>query len=301
MTTAVPQTIDKRLQITHPDKPIWINPPINKEQLIDYLKLVAPFMLPFLSGRALTIIRFPHGVPGESFFQKNCPDYAPEYIHTVEEDNTRYIVCDDLRTLLWLGNQLAIEYHVPFGKIRSDQPVEIVFDLDPPDRSAFALAIKAAREIKAVFDRLSIVSFPKLSGSRGIQIHIPITKLGLSYADTRLFTSSIARLLVQQFPDAFTIERLKKNRGGRLYVDYVQHAEGKTLICPYSPRGKEGATVAVPLFWHEVNDLLRIEDFTIPTVLERLSQGVDPMHDYFEQENGALIPIINQLKNMEID
>ncbi|SFG44948.1 non-homologous end-joining DNA ligase [Sporolactobacillus nakayamae] len=286
------------LQVTHPEKPIWQQPPINKEQFIAYLDLAAPFMLPFLSRRALTVIRFPHGVPGTSFFQKNCPEYAPKSVDTYEKEGTRYIVCDSKTTLLWLGNQLAIEYHIPFQKIDSVRPTEIVFDLDPPDRSAFPLAIKAASEMRLLFERLSIVSFPKLSGSRGLQIHIPIADLGLSYADTRLFTALIADLLIRQSPELYTVERLKKNRGNRLYIDYVQHAEGKTIICPYSPRGREGATVAAPLLWHEVNESLRIESFTIATVLERISQGVNPMHNYFEQKNESLIPIVNQLKRV---
>jgi bifunctional non-homologous end joining protein LigD len=298
MKTAAANRSNSTIEVTHPEKLIWQQPPINKEQFIAYLDLAAPFMLPFLSKKALTVIRFPHGVPGTSFFQKNCPEYAPESIRTHEEDGTRYIVCDSKTTLLWLGNQLAIEYHIPFQKIDSVLPSEIVFDLDPPDRVAFPLAIKAAREMKFLFERLSIVSFPKLSGSRGLQIHIPIAGLGLSYADTRLFTALIADLLIRQSPELYTIERLKKNRGNRLYIDYVQHAEGKTIICPYSPRGKEGATVAAPLLWPEVNESLRIESFTIATVLKRISQGVDPMHDYFEQKNESLIPVIKQLKRV---
>jgi len=298
MKTAESILLDRSIQITHPEKPIWQHPLINKQQFIDYLNRAAPMMLPFLSDRALTVIRFPHGVPGTSFFQKNCPDYAPEFIRTYEEDGTRYIVCHDATTLVWLGNQLAVEYHIPFQQVGEEQPKEIIFDLDPPDRSAFPLAIKAAVAMSVLFERLSIVSFPKLSGSRGIQIHIPISGLGLSYSDTRLFTKFISDLLVSQSPEHFTTERLKKYRGGRLYIDYVQHAEGKTIICPYSPRGKEGATVAAPLFWDEVNDALRIELFTIATVLERISKGINPMRGYFEQRNESLLPIIKHLKSV---
>ncbi|TGA99441.1 ATP-dependent DNA ligase [Sporolactobacillus shoreae] len=283
-------------ELTHPDKIIWEKPQINKFQYLSYLSRAAPRMLPFLTGRQLTVIRWPHGVPGASFFQKNCPDYAPDFIQTSEKDGTRYIVCNDLKTLLWMGNQLAIEYHIPFQKAGSVRPQEIVFDLDPAERADFPLAIKAAREMKQLFDRLMIRGYPKLSGSRGIQIHIPIHYLRLSYSDTRLFTSFVAGVLVEKFPDDFTTERLKKNRGGRLYIDYVQHAAGKTIICPYSPRGKEGATVAAPLFWEEVCDRLRMEDFSIPAVFERMSNGTDPMRDFFQQKNDSLTRIIRSLK-----
>lgn len=282
--------------ITHPDKVIWKQPGINKAQFISYLTEVSRFMLPFLENRALTTIRFPHGVPGESFFQKNCPDYAPEFIQTAVIGDNHFIVCNDLSTLTWLGNQLAIEYHVPFQTIDSDLPLEIVFDLDPADRSDFPLAIKAALEIRKILDRLKITGYPKLSGSRGLQIHIPLAGSLLTYPDTRIFTSFIARLLIEKFPDDFTVERLKKDRGDRLYIDYVQHAPGKTIICPYSPRGKEGATVAAPLRWEEVNETLRMDQYTIPFVLQRISEGQCPMQDFFKQENRSLPAIVSSLK-----
>lgn len=289
-------TIDPRVRISHPDKPLWSELPVTKAHYTSYLANMAPFMLPFLAHRALTVVRYPHGVPGDSFFQKNCPDYAPDFIRTAEIDGTVYIVCNDLSTLLWLGNQSALEFHVPFNRTDATRPLEIVFDLDPPDRSAFPLAVKAAREMKAIFDRLGLVSYPKLSGSRGLQIHIPISGSGLTYRDTRQFTSFIARLLVQKFPDSFTVERLKKNRGRKLYVDYVQHAEGKTLICPYSTRGKPKATVAAPLYWEEVTDSLKIDTYNLPFVLKRTLAGTCPMADYFEQKNEALPAILSTIK-----
>ncbi|RYM06095.1 ATP-dependent DNA ligase [Sporolactobacillus sp. THM7-7] len=294
------ESIHPQVQITHPDKLIWAEPPIDKQQFIAYLFHVSRYMLPFLENRALTLLRFPHGVPGESFYQKNCPDYAPGFIRTAQIEDTNYIVCQDLSTLLWLGNQLAIEFHIPFNTVGSDKPLEIVFDLDPPSRSEFPLAVKAAKEMKRIFDRLDIKSYPKLSGSRGLQIHIPIYGNTLTYAETRIFTSFIAKILVEKFPDEYTVERLKKNRGSKLYVDYIQHAEGKTIVCPYSTRGKEGATVAAPIHWEEVNQHLKIEKYNVPFVLDRLSHGDCPMSDYFQQNNDSLIPIISSLKEKNL-
>lgn len=296
MRTLESTLIYRDTDITHPDKIIWKQPGISKVQFVSYLVQVSRFMLPFLEKRALTTIRFPHGVPGVSFFQKNCPDYAPEFIQTAVIGDNNYIVCGDLPTLIWLGNQLAIEYHVPFQTINSDRPMEIVLDLDPPDRSSFPLAVEAALEMKNILDRFELTSYPKLSGSRGLQIHIPVAGNSLTYADTRIFTSFVARCLTEKFPDKFTVERLIKNRGNRLYIDYVQHAPGKTIICPYSPRGREDATVAVPLHWEEVDKNLRIEKYTIPFVLERISDGRCPMEGFFKQENRSLATIISSLK-----
>jgi len=289
-------SVNQEVAFTNLDKVIWENPLIRKDGLLSYLSEVSSHMLPFLKERALTVIRYPNGIKGESFFQKNCPEYAPSFIQTTEKEGTDFVVCDDLSTLLWLGNQLAIEFHVPFQTIHEECPFEIVFDLDPPSRASFSLAVKAALELHRIFAGFDIVSFPKLSGSKGIQIHIPIADRRFTYSETRLFTAFIANYLVDQFPDDFTIERFKKNRGNKLYIDYVQHAEGKTLICPYSTRGKEDATVATPLFWDEVNEKLKLETFNIPFVLDRLTKIRCPMEGFFEQNNDSLTKIISMLK-----
>jgi bifunctional non-homologous end joining protein LigD len=281
--------LNEEVQITHPEKPIWNNPFINKEQFIAYLLEIAPFMLPFLHNRLLTVIRYPHGVFGEAFYQKNCPDYAPPFIKTVEDEGINYIVCNDLSTFIWLGNQLAIEFHIPFQTIDTSFPTEIVFDLDPPSIDRFPLAIKAAVEMKKIFDSFQLKSFPKLSGKKGIQIHIPISKNTFRYEETRIFTSFIAEYLVASHPEDFTIERLKKNRGQKLYIDYLQHAEGKTIIAPYSPRGKEGATIAAPLYWEEVNEHLDVENYTILNARKRVNQLGCPFQEYFSTPQDDVI------------
>jgi bifunctional non-homologous end joining protein LigD len=282
--------------VTHPDKLIWKNPPIQKAGYLSYLVQTASRMLPFLEDKTLTVIRYPNGVPGDSFFQKHFSDNLPDFVQTVKEDEENRIICNNLSTLAWLGNQAAVEFHIPFQTAGSEYPDEIVFDLDPPDRRHFPWAVHAAREMKQLFDRLSVKSYPKLSGSRGIQIHLPLHRTRISYAETRLFTSFVATVLTQKFPLEFTTERLKKNRHGRLYIDYVQHAPGKTIICPYSARGKEGATVAAPLRWEEVTDQLQMEKFTIPFMLNRISSEPCPMTDYFQQSNPSLMGIIATLK-----
>ncbi|MDF2946267.1 MAG: ligase [Bacillales bacterium] len=287
------------LKITNPDKPLWKDPHYTKESYIAYLIQVAPLILPFLENRALTVIRYPHGIPGESFYQKNCPEYAPSFVHTEKIEDNNYILCNDLSTLIWLGNQSAIEFHVPFQTVESYKPVEIVIDLDPPNRDRFPLAIKAAQEIKVILDSFKIKGYPKLSGNKGIQIHIPLKGTSLSYDETRLFTGFIAEYLVEKFPNDFTIERLKKNRENRLYIDYIQHAEGKTIICPYSTRGNENATVATPLFWEEVNDSLKVDKYNISYVLKRISNKENPMDGFFSQENPTLINIVASLKEKQ--
>lgn len=275
---------------THLDKPLWETTDLKKEQFISYLFQISPFMLPFLRDRLLTVIRFPHGMFGEAFYQKNCPDYAPSFIRTKKHEGINYIICNDLSTLLWLGNQLAFEFHTPFQTIETDHPTEIVFDLDPPSREYFSLAVKAALEMKKIFDQFQLTTFPKLSGNKGLQIHIPLSRNSLTYNEARVFTAFIAEFLVTSFPDDFTIERMKKNRGNRLYIDYIQHAEGKTIIAPYSLRGKkEGAYIAAPLFWEEIDNSLSVEQFTIQNVLNRVETIGCPFKNYFSSPQDATL------------
>jgi bifunctional non-homologous end joining protein LigD len=254
-------------------------------------------MLPFLTDRLLTVIRYPHGTFGEAFYQKNCPDYAPEFVQTNKADGIDYILCNNLKTLIWLGNQLAIEFHVPFQTITSTGPSEIVFDLDPPSKDAFQLAIKAALLIKEVLDQLNLIGFIKTSGNKGLQIYLPLPDNEYSYDDTRLFTSFIAEYLISKDPDSFTIERMKKNRGNRLYVDYVQHSEGKTIVAPYSMRGNEHGGVATPLYWEEVDEKLELVSFNMENTLKRIRRHADPFINYFQTKQiQPFAPVLDFLK-----
>jgi bifunctional non-homologous end joining protein LigD len=285
--------LHKEVTITHPDKPLWETKDVKKENFISYLFQISPFMLPFLRDRLLTVIRFPHGMFGEAFYQKNRPDYAPSFIKTIKHEDIDYLICNDLSTLLWLGNQLAFEFHIPFQTYDTEYPTEIVFDLDPPSKEYFLLSVKAATEMKKIFDQFQLRTFPKLSGNKGLQIHIPISKNSLSYDETRVFTAFIAEYLVTSFPDDFTIERLKKNRGNKLYIDYIQHAEGKTIIAPYSLRGKkDGAYIAAPLFWDEVNENLSVKQFTIDNVLKRSKSIGCPFKEYFSSPQDEILRTI---------
>lgn len=293
-------TIDlpKSIDITHPDKPLWQHKKISKMDYISYLRFIYPYMEPFLHNRLLTVIRYPHGMYGEAFFQKNCPEYAPDFVRTFEEDGIRYIVCDCLETFLWLGNQLAIEFHIPFTTIQRKTPSEIVIDLDPPTRKDFAKAIEAANMIHEILLSLGIKDFIKVSGNRGLQIYIPLPiHSTITWEDSRLFTYFIASYLISKNENAFTIERLKKNRGNRLYIDYIQHAEGKTIISPYSVRGNENAGVAAPIHWEELNQPIQPDGFSMEKVMERIKLKGCPFSEFFNTDNEQPIQqVINFLK-----
>lgn len=270
----------KHVNITSLDKTYWLELHLTKRDYLVYLREISPFMLRFFHKKAVTLIRCPDGVHGEIFFQKHARESTPEHItkHVIDEEV--FIICDSLEALLSLGNQAAIEYHLPFQTVTSDTPNEIVFDLDPPSRESFHLAIEAAINIKQLLDSFQLLSFIKTSGNKGLQIHIPLPENSLTYEDTAIFTKAIAWTVEKKHPNLFTTERMKNKRNGRLYLDYVQHGKDKTIIAPYSARKTMDATVATPLFWEEVNEDLHPEQFTIKNVVVRVKRLGCPFASY---------------------
>ncbi|CAH0347300.1 DNA ligase D [Bacillus sp. CECT 9360] len=295
-------TFPAHISITSPGKPIWEsgNKIITKIEYLQYLREVSSWFLPHLKDKELTTIRYPHGTmhSKERFFQKNRPDYAPDFIKSFFANDNDYILCNDLDTLLWLGNQLALEFHTPFQRAGKTHPDELVLDLDPPAPESFHLAVKAALESKKVLDSINVKAFIKTSGNKGLQIHIPLPANTYSYHDTRIFTNFLADFLTSSFPDDFTVERLKKNRHNRLYLDFVQHSEGKTIISPYSPRGNDFGGVAAPLFWEELTEDLSIKDYTVWNVPKRIRSSGCPFADYekarHEQPFEEVIPFLKR-------
>ncbi|HET7658684.1 MAG TPA: ATP-dependent DNA ligase, partial [Bacillales bacterium] len=174
---------------------------------------------------------------------------------------------------------------------------EIVMDLDPPAREQFRLAVEAALIIKEICSNLNLTTFVKTSGNKGLQIFIPLPENTYSYEETRKFTEFVADFLTEKEPNWFTTERLKKNRGDKLYVDYLQHAEGKTIVAPYSVRGNEDALVATPLQWEEVNEDLRPEHFSLETIVERVNQKGCPFSSFMSaKRNQPFRPVLRWIE-----
>lgn len=291
--------IPENVVVTHPDKPVFPVNAIIKDDYLLYLQKVAPFMMPFLKDRLLTVIRYPHGLPGESFYQKNYLENIPDYVTTHIAEETNCVICNNIETLLWLGNQLAIEFHIPFQTIHTDKPTEIVFDLDPPSVEEFHLAVNAALKLKAILDHFSLQSFIKISGGKGMQVYIPLPFNTFTYKETGIFTEFVCKFLEQQYPKWFTVERLKKNRENRLYLDYVQHREGKTIVAPYSTRGNANGLVAAPLYWDEVNEHLKPKKFTTIHVMERIRILGNPFREFKEAgENQPFKTALDQMNGL---
>jgi bifunctional non-homologous end joining protein LigD len=297
MPTAAPDlalTIDGReLTVTNPQKPLWPEANVTKWDYIRYLLEVASPLLRYAKNRLLTVIRYPHGIHDKHFYQKNLPEYAPDWIATSRWEHTRYPLCNDTATLVWMANQAALEWHVSFHLAHDETPTELVFDLDPstPD---FAPAAETALLLKEVLDGLQLPSFVKTSGASGLQVYIPIERR-YSFDETRKVGQFIAAYLAEKHPSLVTIERLVKNRGTKLYVDYLQHWRGKTLPAPYSTRARPQATVSTPISWDEV-PRIHPTDFTVHTVPPRLKALGDlfaSIHD--PNRRASLDPILSFL------
>ncbi|MFD0956784.1 DNA ligase D [Virgibacillus alimentarius] len=271
----------KEVEATNTDKLFWAHKNLTKGDFLVYMREISPYMLPFLKSKALTLIRCPDGALEEHFFQKHLPPYAPSFIESFKEGDETFMVCNDLSSLMWFANHGAIEYHIPFQNMKQMHPVEIVFDLDPPGREKFDLAIQAAQIIKQLLNDLELITFVKTSGNKGLQIHIPIEEGSMTYEETAIFTQAIALTLEKEYPQLYTTERMKNKRKGRLYIDYLQHGKDKTLIAPYSVRKTVDATVAAPLFWDEVKHGLTPDSFTLNNVVDRVQTCGCPFANYF--------------------
>ncbi|AIQ50921.1 non-homologous end-joining DNA ligase [Paenibacillus sp. FSL R7-0331] len=267
-------TIDgQEITVTNPDKPLWPEMGITKRIYLQKLAALSPYLLHYCRNRLLTVIRYPHGVPGMSFYQKNAPQPRPEFVHTAVQDGTTYIVLHGLPELLWLGNLAALEFHPSLHYAGSELPCEWMIDLDP-SLEVEPRIMEAAALVGGVLKSLGLASVPKTSGATGVQIIVPVHQ-GVTFEELRKTGHFIGRYVTEKHPGLFTLERLKKHRGDRIYFDYLQHYGGKTLAAPYTPRARLGATVSTPLLWEEVARNVSPLDFHLLNIEERLARTGD--------------------------
>ena len=267
------------LKLTNLSKVYWPKDGISKRDLINYYHQIADFILPYLKDRPLSLNRFPGGIEGQAFYQKDVSKKAPEWAITFPYTNTsgkhkKYLIGNDEATLIWMSSLGCIEMNPWFSRVKNlDNPDYCVIDLDP-DKNTFDQVIQAALVVKKIFDELKIVSYPKTSGSTGMHIYIPLGG-NYTYEQSQLFAKIIVRVVHAEIPEFTSLERLIKNRHGKMYLDYLQNRAGATIACPYSLRPKPGATVSMPLHWEEVKPGLKMHDFTIHNAPDRLSSTGD--------------------------
>src|SRR5216684_1283011 len=273
----------KQLKLSNLDKVLYPAAGFTKQQIIDYYVRIAPAMLPHLAGRALTRKRYPNGVDEEFFYEKNAPQHRPDWVKTVpiwSESNRRtvhYILANDLPTLVWLANLAAIELHPSLSLAKDiDTPTMMVFDLDPGQPANILQCAQVGIWLREIFEHFGLQSFPKTSGSKGLQIYVPLNT-PISYAVTKQFAHALAKLLENEHKDLVVSDMKKQLRVGKVLVDWSQNDEHKTTISVYSLRARERPTVSTPVKWEEVEHALKKKDasllvFEAGKVIERVEK-----------------------------
>lgn len=273
----------REIQLTNLDRVLWPEQGYTKRDLVEYYAAVFHIMSPHLRQRPLVFTRYPNGIGEASFFQKNAPEYLPEWIQTFAWAGSdgrikNYVLVEAQADLIWLANQACIEIHPWLSQTFTiENPDFIVFDLDPSEHNTLEEIVTVARLLKQLMDKLGLRVYLKTSGSKGLHIYLPIVTR-YSYSQVRNFAQNIAQLICNVVPDIATIQRSLQRRGKRIYIDYLQNGLGKTICAPYSVRPRDGATVSTPIEWPEL-DSIRPEQFTIRTVLERFSQVGDQFRE----------------------
>lgn len=253
-----------RVRFTNLDKVMYPELRLTKADLIQYYIKVAPKLLPFLEDRALVRTRYPDGIQEENFYEKDAPKGTPDWVQTFKkysksvEKETEYVVCNDLDTLIWLGNLAAIELHIPLSRIKAvDEPDIILFDIDPEPPATFGDCIQTALQVKEYLEDLGMKTFVKSSGKKGIHVVVPL-KLGYSFKDTSSFVHEVA-ISLSKSSDKIVSERSQTNEPNTVLIDYPQNSERGTMVVPYGLRPVREATVSTPLEWSDLASMRRFD------------------------------------------
>lgn len=266
---------NKIIEMKNPDKVFWPEANITKMEFAETMTKVAPYLLRYTQNRMLTSIRYPHGINDKSFFQKEKPQNTPDWVKTVEFNEKNYINLNSAAALVWLCTQAALELHTSFNRHEKPyNPENLVFDLDPTDTQNFRAVVEVAISIHETLEALDITSFIKTSGATGLQIFVP-TGARYDYDTARRLNEFFAQYFAQKMSKLLTIERMKKNREGKIYFDYQQMWYGKSMITPYSARAVASAAVSTPLHWKEL-ETASPEKYTLKNIVERLQTKGDP-------------------------
>lgn len=280
---------DKHVKLSNLDKVLYPAAGFTKGQVIDYYARIAPVLLPHLAGKPLTMKRYPGGVNEEFFFEKNAPVHRPDWVKTApiwsygNKRNVNYVLANDLATLIWVANLASLELHPSLSLAKDiDCPTMIVFDLDPGAPADMVQCAQVGVWLRDIFAHFGLQSFPKTSGSKGLQVYVPL-HTPTSYEKTKPFAHALARLLEEQHPELVVSDMKKTLRVGKILVDWSQNDEHKTTISVYSLRARERPTISTPLKWDEVERVLAKKDPKLVVFeAEQVLSRVEKMGDLFE-------------------
>src|SRR6266540_2529296 len=294
------QAVQKTVTFSNPKKIYWPAEGYTKGDLIEYYRAISPWLLPYLRNRPVILTRFPDGIDGKSFYQKDAPEFAPEWMRTVPiwseetQRDIRYFVCDDEESILYIANMGSIPLHIWGSRVGSlELPDWCVIDLDPKE-APFSDVIRTAQVLHRICESAGLPNYVKTTGKTGLHIMLPLGRQ-FTYEQTRTLGEILARLVLQELNDIATITRHVTKRGDKVYLDYLQNRHGQLIVAPYSVRPLPGASVSMPLLWEEVNQSLDPRAFTIRTAIERMDRlGADPVLPVLESKPD-LAAVLEQL------
>jgi len=269
----------RRLKLSNLDKVLYPEPGFTKGEVIDYYTRIAPAVLPHLQGRALTLKRYPNGVDGKYFYEKQKPSHAPEWVRsaTIEtgDRDIDFVLCDDLPTLVWLANLADLELHPSLALAEDpDRPTVLAFDLDPGEPAALPECREVALLLRDLLADLGLECLAKTSGSKGMQVYVPLNT-PVTYDDTKPFAQALAQLLEKQHPKLVVSSMKKSLRPGKVFIDWSQNSRHKTTVAVYSLRARARPTVSTPVTWDEIEDDSLELVFETGDVLERFDEHGD--------------------------
>jgi bifunctional non-homologous end joining protein LigD len=275
----------RRLKLSNLDKILYPAVGFTKAQVIDYYTRVAPALVPHMAGRPLTLKRYPDGVDGQFFYEKKCPSHRPEWFRTVSvwsgrnQDNINYCVVDDLPSLVWVANMASLELHTSLALAEDiHRPTMLIFDLDPGAPATIKECCNVGLQLRDLFAELKLRCFAKTSGSKGLQVYVPLNT-PITYEETKPLALAVAQELERKNPKLVLSNMKKELRKGKVFVDWSQNDDHKTTVCVYSLRARERPTVSAPVSWDEVESHHkgRRKDlsFTADEVLARLDRDGD--------------------------
>jgi bifunctional non-homologous end joining protein LigD len=275
----------RQLRLSNLEKVFYPSVGFTKAQVVDYYTRIGDALLPHLKGRALTLKRYPNGVTGTYFYEKNCPSHRPDWLRTApiwsgrKEETTNYCVIDDLPGLIWAANLASLELHTSLASVEDvERPQMMVFDLDPGAPATLRECCQVAVWLRETFDQLKLKTFPKTSGSKGLQVYVPLNTPA-TYDDTKGFANAVARQLEDEHPRLVVSNMQKALRTGKVFVDWSQNDRHKTTACVYSLRAVERPMASTPVTWDEVDGFLakklKTLGFTSDQVLARQQKHGD--------------------------
>ncbi len=279
-----------KVAFTNLDKPFWPKLKLTKGDVVSYYDRIAALILPFMIDRPQSLRRNPDGIKNDGFFQKNVAGLTPDWISTRKikskstEESIEYLLCQDKDTLLFLANWGSIEMNPWSSRVGSiNNPDYMVFDLDPVDASIKDL-VTTALKVKEFLDKMELKSYIKTSGGKGLHIYIPV-KADYTYKQTQNICHILSQMVNRALPEITSLERSPSKRKGKVYLDYLQNAKGKTMASVYSVRPREHAGVSTPLEWSEVNNKLDLNSFNLKTIDKRIAEKGDLWANFFENKN----------------